>query len=221
MLAVVLCAGALVLVPEVARAEDGTIPAPCPAALELPIDLPAVASGTEVTPGTVLAGIDSGAVFAGATAGQVWWVKNSVVSDDHGQKYRVRTADVGSTLAQVALFHELACRLPVGTSPAVTVKADTVVSASAKNPARGKGAVVRVKVKTPGLDGPAGKVTVTWGKKAGKTATAVLAPDDAGTVKVTLPVLPKGKVTIKTRFEDFTGKALDATAETITLTSRG
>jgi hypothetical protein len=207
-------------------AEEGSVPAPCPASQSLPAELPLVAADGVVTPGAVLDGVRAGDVFEGHTILQTWWLVNSRPNGSHADTYTVRKQDMGSAVSQVAIFTQPA-QCPsggvlFGASPGVFVKAATTVTTSVAKPTKGEGAVVRVRVRAPGLDSPAGTVTVSWGKKKGKSKSVSLAPNDEGVIRLRLPVFPKGSlVTVKATFKDVTGNALDQIAKAVKYSSKG
>ncbi|MDR1294535.1 MAG: hypothetical protein LBK59_06195 [Bifidobacteriaceae bacterium] len=213
--------------PLAARAEEQpTPPAPCPAAQAMPAELPDVARDRVAVPGDILKGVGAGEVLEGRTVLQIWWLVDNQPRGQQLETYEVRKQDAGSSIAQLAVFAQPAqCAswgVLFGISASVTAKVSTSVTTSVSGKTQGEGAVVRVKVKTPGADSPSGTVTISWGKKDGKSRRVHLAPTDHGVVRMTLPLLSRGStVSVKATFEDQTGKALDGTAKTVRFMSKG
>jgi hypothetical protein len=151
------------------------------------------------------------------------------MSDQGSGTYTVTQDDVGAYIWEAVYLsvHKVnpATGLPTGQinpcskalrfTPPVFVQTTSTVGLSFVKPTIKRTATptATVKVTTPGLDNPVGRVTVSW--KDGSTV-GYMGPADKGKIKVALPKLPKGTYQLSATFEDWSGSATDSATDRTT-----
>ncbi|WP_182524131.1 CHAP domain-containing protein [Nocardioides dongkuii] len=128
-----------------------------------------------------------------ATARYTWLRDGVAVAGANGPSYEIGAADVGHRLeARVDLarssYRSLAVPLP---APGVVTTRATVTATAVGRPGR---AVVRVRVRAPGVDAPTGEVTVLVGTRS------VPAQVVGGRARVVVPGLTAGRKPVRVRF---------------------
>lgn len=153
----------------------------------------------------------------GALLAYTWLRDGKAIPGANGRSYKPTRSDVGKRVA-VRVTATAPGRLQ-GSSTSSAVKIGRVkpkVTVSAKSVKRSKRAKVVVKVRAPGVEKIAGKLTVRFGKKQ---KSVRLKASAQGKVSVRLPKLTKGKYAVKVTFKPSGSTARYATSAKATKVS--